>query len=225
NVRTVIPTRSSISRSTLTRASPCQGEVVASPWGEGEDEGVWNKTARAISLLKPLVKGLEAASHCLLNPFSISGLIPLHRIQRTKPIEHLDINVPGSGSLSRPYRRSLQHLLLLLLSCLARLGLARLLGLKRPLIRVELGLVPDKDLALVSSGKYIINFPLVLHGRDPVHGQLAYLLLLLRRGDRLRLKACLRQQRLFLGDRGLAGAGGLACCDQRQDHHGSDNTC
>src|SRR5205823_10296957 len=55
-------------------------------------------------------------------------------------------------------RRSLQHLLLLL-SCLARLGLARLLGLKRPLIRVELGLVPDKDLALVSSGKYIISFP------------------------------------------------------------------
>src|SRR5438552_7001100 len=39
-VRTVIPTSSFISRSTLTRASPCQGEVIASPWAKAEDEGV-----------------------------------------------------------------------------------------------------------------------------------------------------------------------------------------
>src|SRR5215472_8703546 len=97
-------------------------------------------------------------------------LVPLMWIQGTKPVEHLNINVPGSGSLSRPHRRSLQHLLLL--SCLACLlsCLARLLGLERLLVCVELGLRAVKDLALVSSGKDVINFTLVLHGGHPVHG-------------------------------------------------------
>jgi len=70
-------------------------------------------------------------------------LVPLMWIQGTKPVEHLNINVPRSGSLSCPHRGSLQHLLLLLrrsaclLSCLARLR-----RLERSLIGVELRLGP-----------------------------------------------------------------------------------
>ena len=86
----------------------------------------------------------------------------------------------------------MQHLLLLL-SFLGRLGLERLL------IRVELSLVPDKDLVLLPGGKHVVYFPVVLHGRDPIYGELAYLLLLLGGGDRLGLKARLREQELFLG--------------------------
>src|SRR5262249_57479415 len=110
------------------------------------------------------------------------------------------------GSFSNEHRRSLQHLLLLL----SLLG--RLLGLERLLIRVELRLGPDKDLVLGPSGKHVIDFPLVFYRRDSVHSQLAYLLLLLASSDRLGLKPCLSQQALFLSDRGLVGAGGLACC-------------
>src|SRR5215470_3294983 len=97
-------------------------------------------------------------------------LVPLHWIQWTKPIEHLDIDMPGSCSFSRPHRRSLQHLLLLTLLCrlarlgLARLGLARLLALERFLIRIELGLGSNKDVVLLRRWKHVIYFPLVFHG-------------------------------------------------------------
>src|SRR6266436_6383224 len=125
-----------------------------------------------------------------------------------------------SGSFSNPHGGSLQHLLLLLSL------LARLLGLERLLIRVELGLVPDKDLVLLSRRIDVVQFPLVLHRRDPVYGQQAYLLLLLRGGDRLGLKARLREQHLFLrrgSGGGCRGAG--ASCDKDQGCDGTENTC
>ena len=103
-----------------------------------------------------------------------ADLVSLHRIYRTEAVEILDLNVPGPCGLLCPDRAALRHLLLLLLeSCLARRGLARLLSLltlKRPLIGVELGLSPNIDPVLRRSGIYVIQFPLVRHGRASAHG-------------------------------------------------------
>ena len=88
------------------------------------------------------------------------ALVSLHRVYWTEPVEFLDFNMPGPCGLSCPDGAPLRHLLLLLLeSCLARRGLTRLLSLltlKRPLICVELGLSPDIDPVLGSSGIDVI---------------------------------------------------------------------
>src|SRR5439155_23250857 len=120
-----------------------------------------------------------------------------HRVYWTESIEFIDGDLSWSRSFSNPLRGSLQHLLLLL--SLRLLRLARLLGLERLLIGVELGLIPVIDLVLLPSRKDVYQFPLVLHRRDLVYGQQTDLLLLLRGGHRFGLKTRLGKQELLLG--------------------------
>src|SRR5437773_11317362 len=127
---------------------------------------------------------------------------------RTKSTELLNFDVVRSGGLHCGHQRLSCHLRLALLShaCwMARLCCERLF------VGVVLLLSPDVDLVLRGSGTYVIQFPVVRHGRASALGKSTHFLLLLGVCDRDDFKARLREQRLFLG-RSLACARGLTRC-------------
>ena len=90
--------------------------------------------------------------------------------------------------------------------------MARLLSSERLFVGVELLLFPHVDPIFRPSRKHVVQFPVVLHGRDPALGQPVDRLLLLRGRKRYDLEARLREQGFLLGDNRLASAGGLTCC-------------
>ena len=124
-----------------------------------------------------------AALHCVSLLLPISETLHAHR---TEPIELINFDVIGSRGLCYECRRS-RHLLLTLLIC------------KRLFIGVVLLLSPNEDLVLLRCGIHVIQFSVVLNGRHPALGELTDRLLLLGRGDRNKLKTCLRKQVLLLG--------------------------
>src|SRR5262245_33442590 len=92
-------------------------------------------------------------------------LLPISQLRRThgaKAIELLNFDVFGPRALVCERRRRIDQLL-------TRLSLlAALLRRERLFIPVELGLFPDVDLILLGSRKHVIQFFVILHGRDPV---------------------------------------------------------
>src|SRR5438128_8357572 len=147
----------------------------------------------------------------------LSLLLPIShsfRAHWTEPLELLNFDMVGSRGFCCEYRCS-SHLLLTLLSreCL--------------FVGVVLLLSPNEDLVLLRCGKHVIQFPVVLHGRDPPLSQLTDRLLLLWRGDRNKLKTCLRKQVLLLGcgDFRVVCGDGLACWHQHQCSHRSSDIC
>src|SRR6266545_5515300 len=135
------------------------------------------------------------------------------RAHRTKTIELINFDVVGSRGLEC-HRRRWIHQLLTRLSLLAR-RLSSLLPCERALVGVKLLLSSDVDLVFRRSGKHIIQFSVVLDGRDPVLGKSTDGLLLLGGRNRYDLKARLREQELLLGcgELGLVGGNGLAGCN------------
>src|SRR5207253_9699970 len=116
----------------------------------------------------------------------------------TKSTELRNFNLVWAGGLECWIQRlSLYQLLAQLPPALTLL--AGLLRRERFLIPVELRLFPDVDLILRCSGKHVILFPIVLHGRTSALGNSIDRLLLLRVSDRYDLKTRLREQGLFLG--------------------------
>src|SRR5438067_9605892 len=90
-----------------------------------------------------------------------------------------------------------------------RLSHLRPLGLQQLLVTIVLFLPADIDLISSSRGIGIVEFTLVLHGRNVIAGKSGELLLLFRRGGRLYYESSLSEQLLFLwrGRRGCSACG------------------
>jgi len=158
----------------------------------------------------------RAAAIRLVPSRYVSLLLPIAqrgRTHRTKAIELVNFDVIRPRRLVC-HRWLRVHQLLTWLRLLA-CRLASLLCRKRLLVGIELLLFSDVDFVLRRSGKNVIQFSLILHGRDPVLGKPIDRLLLLGGRDRYDLKTRLREQELLLGcgEFGLVGSGGLARCN------------
>ena len=155
----------------------------------------------------------RAAAIRLVPSRYVSLLLPIAqrgRTHRTKAIELVNFDVIRPRRLVC-HRWLRVHQLLTWLRLLA-CRLASLLCRKRLLVGIELLLFSDVDFVLRRSGKNVIQFSLILHGRDPVLGKPIDRLLLLWRGNRYDLKARLHKQEFLLGcgEFGVVGRHGLA---------------
>jgi hypothetical protein len=108
-----------------------------------------------------------------------------------KPTELLNFDVVRSGSLQRGLQGLSRYQLLTGLTLLAG-RMAGFLRRERVFVGVVLLLSPDVDLVLRSSGKYVIQLPVVMNGRDPALGKSTHRLLLFWGRNRDHLKARLR---------------------------------